>query len=92
MLDAFRVVFQGCTNHYSNYCTRSPIIENNQSFLQIQRELSFFMSCHFDFQTKSWKSGWFTIPKNQWLKYPNTTDYQNPILGISGRYLKGGLV
>ena len=34
---------------------------------------------HFSFQTKSWKSGWFTIPTENWFK---SDDRHFPMLGI----------
>ena len=44
------------------------------------KELNFFLTSNFDFQTKTWKSGWLSIPKNLWLK-SNVSDNDFPILG-----------
>ena len=46
------------------------------------KELNFFLSSNFDFQTKTWKSGWLSIPKNLWMK-SNVSDNDFPILGTS---------
>ena len=51
------------------------------SWINDPKELYFFLSGNFDFQTKSWKSGWLPIPKHLWLK-SNASDNNFPILGI----------
>ena len=54
--------------------------ENNLSWINDPKELDFFMSGSFDFETKRWKSGWLPIPKDLWLK-SNASDNEFPILG-----------
>ena len=57
-------------------------LKNNSRWMNDPKELDFFLSGNFDFQTKTWKSSWLPISNNLWLK-SNASDTNFPILGNS---------